>query len=128
VTDRKPRVVRAAEAMPPPGPQTPGMDRRQLLEDGDVWLGWVRTDPGVAGGWHHHGERESYVYVLSGSVTLEYGRDGGERITATAGDVIFNPAHLVHREITGDDGPAEALVVRIGSGPLNVNVDSPESG
>jgi len=102
------------------------MDRRALLDDGDRWLGWVRTDPGVVGGWHHHGERDSYVYVLSGSVTIEYGRNGGLRLTGAAGDLIFNPAHLVHREITGPEQPAEALVVRVGTGPLNVNVEGPD--
>jgi mannose-6-phosphate isomerase-like protein (cupin superfamily) len=123
----EPMIVRVAEAMPPPGPPTPGMERRQLIDDGDRWLGWLRTDPGIAGGWHHHGERDSYVYVLRGRLTIEYGRDGGQRLTAVAGDLIFNPSHLVHREITGPQGPAECLVVRIGPGPLNVNVDGPDA-
>jgi uncharacterized RmlC-like cupin family protein len=122
----EPMIVRAAHAVSPPGPPTPGMDRRQLLDGGERWLGWIRTDPGVAGGWHHHGERDSYVYVLRGSITIEYGRDGGQRLTASAGDLIFNPAHLVHREITGPEEPAECFVVRIGAGPLNVNVERPD--
>jgi uncharacterized RmlC-like cupin family protein len=125
MTGRQPMVVGAADAIGAPGPPTPGMDRRELLEDGDRWLGWVRTDPGVAGGWHHHGDRDSYVYVMRGTVTIEYGRGGGQRLTAVAGDLIFNPAQLVHREITGTKEPAELFVVRIGAGPLNVNVDAP---
>ena len=98
------------------------MDRRELLVDGERWMGWVRTDPGLAGGWHHHGDRASYVYVLHGSITIEYA-DGPPSVTASAGDVVYNPPHLVHREITGPGEPAEAFVVRIGPGPLNVNVD-----
>lgn len=118
-------MVRPGEGTVPPGPPTAGMDRRQLLEHGDRWLGWVQTDPGLAGGWHHHGERDSYIYVLRGTVTIEYGAAASDRLIASAGDLIFNPAHLVHREITSPDGPAELFVMRIGTGPLNVNVDGP---
>jgi uncharacterized RmlC-like cupin family protein len=102
------------------------MDRRQLLNDGDYWVGWVRTDAGLAGGWHHHGDRDSHIYVLRGAVTIEYGPGGREQVTAVAGDFIFSPAQMVHREITGPDGVAEMFVVRVGSGPQNVNVDGPD--
>ena len=119
-------VVRPDEAASPPGPPTPGMDRRQLLDDESCWVGWVRTDPGLAGGWHHHGTRDSYIYVLRGTVTIEYGPGGHEQVTAVAGDFIFNPALMVHREITASDEPAEFFVVRVGTGAQNVNVDGPD--
>lgn len=119
-------VVRLADGVMPPGPPTAGMDRRQLLEHGDRWVGWARTDAGLAGGWHHHGDRDSYVYVLRGAVRIEFGPGGRDQVTAQAGDLVFNPAHLVHREVTEADEPAELFVVRIGSGPLNVNVDGPD--
>jgi uncharacterized RmlC-like cupin family protein len=104
------------------------MDRRQIMERGDAWVGWVRTDAGLAGGWHHHGDRDSYVYVLRGSVTIDYGPGGRDTVNATEGDTIFNPARLVHRETTTPDGPAEFFVVRIGPGALNVNVEGPDPG
>lgn len=119
-------VVRPADGVVPPGPPTAGMDRRQLLEHGDRWLGWVRTDAGLAGGWHHHGDRDSYVYILRGAVRIEFGPGGRDQVTAEAGDLVFNPARLVHREVTEADEPAELFVVRIGSGPLNVNVEGPD--
>ena len=119
-------VVRPADGAVPPGPPTAGMDRRQLLEHGDRWVGWVRTDAGLAGGWHHHGDRDSYVYIVRGAVRIEFGPGGREQVTAEAGDLVFNPAGLVHREVTEADEPAELFVVRIGSGPLNVNVDGPD--
>jgi uncharacterized RmlC-like cupin family protein len=103
------------------------MDRRQLLDHGDRWVGWVGTDAGLAGGWHHHGDRDSYIYVLRGAVTIEYGPAGREHVTAVAGDLIFNPARMVHREITAPDEAAEFFVVRIGTGPQNVNVDGPDA-
>ena len=90
-------------------------------------MGWVQTEAGLAGGWHHHGDRDSYVYVLRGSVTIEYGAGGQGRVRAVAGDLIFNPPRVVHREITGADEAAELFVVRIGPGPLNVNVEGPDA-
>ena len=33
---------------------------------------------------------------------------------------------MVHRETTTPEGPAEAFLVRVGSGPQNVNVDGPD--
>jgi len=125
--DRRPIVLRSAEAPPPPGPATPGMERREILVDGDRWIGWVKTDAGMAGGWHHHAERDSYVYVIRGSVDVEFGPGGHERVTGNPGDVIVNPGGVVHREVTGPEGPAELLVVRVGPGPLTVNVDGPDA-
>ncbi len=124
----RPLVIRADEGPPAPGPPTPGMDRRQILDHPSAWVGWVRTDAGLAGGWHHHGERDSYVYVLSGSVTIEYGPGGRDPVRATAGDLIFNPARMVHRETTTPQEPAEFFVVRVGAGAQNVNVEGPDPG
>jgi uncharacterized RmlC-like cupin family protein len=124
----RPIVIRASEGAVAPGPPTPGMDRRQILDHANVWVGWVRTDAGLAGGWHHHGDRDTYVYVVSGTLTIDYGPGGRDHVQAAAGDLIFNPARMVHRETTTPAGPAEAFVVRVGSGPQNVNVDGPDPG
>jgi uncharacterized RmlC-like cupin family protein len=102
------------------------MERRQIRDDPTTWVGWVQAEAGLAGGWHHHGDRDSYIYVLSGGVRIEYGPAGGEQVTAAAGDFIFNPARMVHREITDPDAAAEFFVVRVGTGPQNVNVDGPD--
>jgi mannose-6-phosphate isomerase-like protein (cupin superfamily) len=122
----KPFVVRLDDGAAPPGPQTPGMERRQLLEQDDRWVGWVRTDSGVAGGWHYHGERDTFFFMIGGALIIEFGPGGRERFTASTGDMGFIPAGAVHREVTGPDGPAEAYVLRIGTGPHNVNVDGPD--
>ena len=119
-------VIHADEAEPPPGPPTPGMDRRQLLNEGERWIGWIQTEPGIAGGWHHHGDRDSYVFILQGEIAIESGPGGRHRVVASKGDLVVNPGHMVHREVTGPAEPAQALVVRIGPGPLNVNVDGPD--
>lgn len=111
-----------------PGPATAGMERRTLHEGPGTWTGWVRTDAGVSSAWHHHGGHDSYIYVLSGSLTIDFGPGGRESVTARAGDFIFNPADLVHRETTGSEGQAQAFVVRVGDGPQLVNVAGPEPG
>jgi uncharacterized RmlC-like cupin family protein len=108
------------------GPATAGMERRQLFERGGDWAGWIRTDAGIAGGWHHHGDHDSFIYVLRGTLTIDFGRGGRESVEASAGDFIFNPARLVHRETTSPDGDVEAFVVRVGEGPQVVNVDAPD--
>lgn len=120
----RPFVVRPHQAIP--APASPGMERRQLYEGDGRWAGWIRTDAGTAGGWHHHGANDSYIYILSGALTIDYGPDGSESVEASAGDFIFNPANLVHRETTSPAGDVEAFVVRVGSGPHLVNVDGPD--
>jgi uncharacterized RmlC-like cupin family protein len=118
--------MRPDDAPVAPGPPTSGMDRRELFSGAGAWAGWVRTEAGVAGGWHHHGDHDSYIFVTSGEIAIDYGAGGHDRVVARAGSFIFNPAGMVHRETTGPDGPAEAFVVRVGSGPLNINVDGPD--
>jgi uncharacterized RmlC-like cupin family protein len=124
MTAAKPIVIRPDDATP--GPATPGMERRELLSTDGRWAGWIRTDAGVAGGWHHHGGNDSYIYILRGSLTIEFGAGGRESVLAGAGDFIFNPARIVHRETTSPDGDVEAFVVRVGDGPQLVNVDGPD--
>ena len=124
MTEARPIVVRPDQVTP--GAATPGMERRQLLERDGAWAGWIRTDAGVAGGWHHHGNHDSYIYVLRGALTIDYGPGGGESVRAEAGDFLFNPANLVHRETTTHDGDCEAFLVRVGDGPQVVNTEGPE--
>ena len=119
-------VLRPEDAPDAPGPPTAGMDRRELLAREGAWVGWARTEPALAGGWHHHGERDSYIFVIRGTIGIEFGPGGRERVEAGAGEFVFNPAGMVHRETTDAAEPVEAFVVRVGTGPLNVNVDGPD--
>ena len=118
-------VLHPADAPVAPGPPTAGMDRRQLIDRDGAWAGWLRTEPQLAGGWHHHGDRDSYIFVARGTIAIEFGPGGRERVEAGAGDFVYNPARMIHREVTGDE-PVEAFVLRVGEGPLNVNVDGPD--
>lgn len=120
----RPIVVHPDEATP--APATPGMERRQLFDRDGRWAGWVRTDAGVAGGWHHHAANDTYVYVLSGTLTVDFGPGGRERVMAGRDDFIFVPADTVHRETTSPEADVEAFVLRVGGPPQLVNVDGPD--
>lgn len=100
--------------------------RRQLAFGGDDrWVGLVETPPGEWSGWHHHGETDTYFYILSGAVEFEY---GASRQTVVVGSSQFGfmPRGVIHRERNPSAEPSELVLVRIGSGPTVVNVEGPE--
>ena len=118
-------VLHPRDASPAPGAPTAGMDRRELMDSPGAWAGWVRTEPSLAGGWHHHGDRDSYIFIARGTIAIDFGPGGRERVEASAGDFVYNPAGVIHRETSGPE-PVELFVMRLGTGPLNVNVEGPE--
>ncbi len=122
----RPRAVRPAERTVAAGPVTPGMVREVAFAGDDRWVGFVRSEAGVRSGWHHHGETDTYFYVLRGTIELEFGPGGRERLRVEAGDFAHVPRGVIHREGTTAEEPGELALVRIGSGPPVVNVEGPE--
>ena len=120
------RVVRPADRSE--GQVTPGMRREMAVSTDRSWGGYVTTDAGMVSGWHHHGDFESHIYVLSGALRMESGPDGRDVVEAQPGDFVFVPAHTVHRE--GNPGSEEGavVVVRAGSGQAVFNVAGPDRG
>ena len=57
-----------------PADPTPGMTRRVGVRTEGMWSGTVDTEPGTTTGWHHHGEHDTTLYVVSGRFRLESGR------------------------------------------------------
>jgi uncharacterized RmlC-like cupin family protein len=108
-----------------PGHATPGMVREEAVATGGMWAGFVRTAPHDTSGWHHHGDYETSIYVLSGQVRMESGAQGADIIEAGPGDFFYVPPGAVHREGNPGDDEAHLIVVRAGSGPAVVNVDGP---
>lgn len=107
------------------GPPTAGLTREQAIASERMWAGFARTDPGMVSGWHHHGGHESTIYVLSGTLRMEFGPGGAEMLDAAPGDFVFVPAGTVHRESNPSNEPAGLVVVRAGSGRSVVNVNGP---
>ncbi|WP_367319492.1 cupin domain-containing protein [Streptomyces sp. HUAS ZL42] len=108
-----------------PGPPTSGMDRQEAFATEGTWSGYVRTEAGMVSGWHHHGECESVIYVLSGALRMEFGPDGSNTVEARPGDFLYVPKGAVHRESNPSAEPADIIVVRAGTGQSTFNVDGP---
>jgi uncharacterized RmlC-like cupin family protein len=107
------------------GAGTRGMIREQAVATDRMWAGLARTGPGVAGGWHHHGDHESAIYVLSGALRMEFGPGGSQVLEAGPGDFLYVAPYAVHREINPADQESQIVVVRSGSGEPVINVDGP---
>jgi uncharacterized RmlC-like cupin family protein len=118
------RLIRPAERVE--GAPTPGMVREEAIATGGMWAGFATTDPRMTSGWHHHGEYESSIYVLSGQVRMEFGPGGSSIVEAGPGDFLFVARGAVHRESNPSDEPGTAIVVRAGSGEPVFNVEGPE--
>jgi uncharacterized RmlC-like cupin family protein len=116
-----------ADALDPADP-TPGMSRGVALRTEGMWSGTVDTEPGAVSGWHHHGEHETTLYIVSGRMRLESGPLGGHVVDAGPGDFLHVPAGAVHRESNPGQERSRAVIVRCGSGTPTVNVDGPAPG
>jgi uncharacterized RmlC-like cupin family protein len=110
------------------GQPTPGVRREQAVQTEGMWGGLATTEPGMASGWHHHGEYESTIYVVSGALRMEFGPGGGRSFDAGPGDFVFVGKGIVHRESNPSEEPSRIVVVRAGSGEAVVNVSGPEEG
>jgi uncharacterized RmlC-like cupin family protein len=106
--------------------QTPGMRREEALAPEGMWSGVARTAPGMLSGWHHHGEYQTSIYVLSGALRMEFGPEGSRSEDAGPDDFIFVPPSAVHRESNPTEEEAVLVVTRAGRGPVVVNVDGPD--
>lgn len=101
------------------------MVREQAIVAPGIWAGLVRTTPGMTSGWHHHGDHETSVYVVSGQLRMESGPGGRDVVDALPGDFVHVPAGAIHRESNPAQEESHLVVVRAGQGPPTVNVDGP---
>jgi uncharacterized RmlC-like cupin family protein len=118
-------VLRIGKSERRVGDPTPGMHREEAVATDSTWGGFLRTDAGMVSGWHHHGEYESVIYLLTGALRMESGPGGGDVVDAVPGDFLFVPRGAIHRESNPSDVDATAVVVRSGHGEPVVNVEGP---
>ena len=118
-------VVRIGADELTPSDPTPGMSRSLAMHEGGMWTGVVDTAPGSVSGWHHHGEHETTLYVVSGRMRIESGPAGATVVGGGPGDFLRVPAGAVHRESNPSDETTRAVIVRCGTGEPTVNVESP---
>lgn len=117
-------IGRVAAGKLVPGDVTPGVRRETAIVLHDVWTGHALTDAGQTSGWHHHGDHDTVIYVVSGAIRVE---TASGVVQGDPGDFLHVPAHTVHREGNPTGEQAEVVLLRRGTGPVTVNVDGPES-
>ena len=101
---------------------TAGMTRQHAIAADGLTSGTVSVGPGVMSGWHHHGTYETSIYVLKGTLHMEY---AGGAFDAREGDFIHVPAGAIHRESNPGSEPNLAVFSRAGTGTVTVNVEGP---
>jgi uncharacterized RmlC-like cupin family protein len=106
---------------------TPGLTRRTAFEGDGHWFGHVEAAPEIMSGWHHHGDNVTMGYVVRGSVTLEFGPGGRDRVEVGEGEYFEVPRHTVHREGNALPTSAEVVISRVGEGQLVFPVEGPDA-
>jgi len=119
-------VRRIAPWERPEGSGTPGMIREEAVSTDGMWAGLVRTAPGMVSGWHHHGEYESMIYIITGVLRMEFGPGGRDVQEARSGDFLYIAPGAVHREGNPGEEESHIVVARAGSGEPVFNVGGPD--
>lgn len=108
--------------------QTPGSLRLSAISamngiHSALWAGMFLVEPSARTGIHHHGEQDTVVYVLEGEARVRWGDYGEHSVTVRAGDFLYVPAWLPHREENpSTDRPFRWVVVRSTFEPIVVNL------
>jgi uncharacterized RmlC-like cupin family protein len=108
------------------GDSTPGIVREVAFSTERALHVRGRVDGGVTSGWHHHGNREVFGYVVRGHLRFEFGPGGTESTEVGEGGFFHIPVGLVHRDVNPLDEPQEFVIAFVGDGPLVVNLEGPE--
>jgi uncharacterized RmlC-like cupin family protein len=115
--------------------QTAGMKRLEAISGKTVgaqnlWMGQTHVPASTSSANHHHGASETAIYVVSGNPVFVFLDVDGEepvetRIEAAAGDYVFVPPFVPHRE-ENPDPEVEAVVViaRTTQEAVVVNLDA----
>jgi uncharacterized RmlC-like cupin family protein len=111
----------------PPGDSTPGISRNSAFDAEGITVGRTEMWGGASSGWHHHGERHVYGFLVSGRLHLEYGPGGTRTVEVSCGDFFHIPPRLVHRDVNPSrDDTVVVVNIIAGGGPAVINVDGPD--
>ncbi|MGA7097889.1 MAG: cupin domain-containing protein [Acidimicrobiia bacterium] len=108
-------------------PGTNGLRRKVALAGEGFWIGIATADPAAASGWHHHADNDTLVYLIDGTLRIEFGEGGDRHAEAAEGEFLHVPPNTIHREVNPASEPTHALVIRVGVGEPVVNVPGPQS-
>ena len=87
------------------GESTKGILRKKAFESETTLVSQSQVAPGVVSGWHHHGTRQLYGFIVSSRLQLEYFLRGQEIADLNVGDFFHIPAGLVHRDLNPKKRP-----------------------
>jgi len=105
---------------------TEGIRREKAFDSGEIVVARSQVPRGVASGWHHHGERHLYGYLVAGRLRLEYGPGGTLVADVRHGDFFHIPPGLVHRDVNPSrDEDIVVVNVLAGEGATVFNVSGP---
>jgi uncharacterized RmlC-like cupin family protein len=121
----RPSVVGAAERRPATGLPI-GVAGHEAFHHAHGWVGFLRLEPGASSPWHHHGEWDSYAYVLAGVLRWEHGPGGDDATEIAAGGVGHMPAWMIHRDVSAGEEDLEIVLFRAGHGELTIDVAGPD--
>lgn len=107
-------------------PARGGFASRPLFESETDHIGEVRINGGTTGGWHSHGKRTMYGYVLSGKVNVEFGQGGRERVELSQGDLLVIHPDTVHRDVNPNREDVVLLIFNLGEGPASIEAAGPD--
>ena len=105
-------AITAEDRLAKPCASVAGLMRETCVDEGDLWIGMVSSEPHTASHWHDHGERVTYVLPLEGAAAVEYG-DGERMEMQTDGTLYVVPPHVHHREVNDSDVPFRAFLFRM---------------
>src|SRR5438094_10397389 len=107
------------------GDSTEGIVRKKAFESETTIVSQSQIAPRVVSGWHHHGTRQLYGFIVSGRLQLEYFLRRLEIADLNIEYFFHIPTGLVHRNWNPNkDGELDVVNIRIGSGPAAINCHS----
>lgn len=123
------QVVRASQ-LSSATPQTQGMERAAAVApettgSRGLWVGRASTSGGTVGGWHHHGDCETAIYVVSGRARFRWGPGGRESAEVGPGDFLAVAPSAIHQEEALGTEPVVFVVARACDSITVVNVAGP---
>src|SRR5947199_10622584 len=81
------------------GDSTDGIVRRRAFDSENTIVSQSRVAAGVVSGWHHHGARHLFGFVVNGQLRLESATNSTRGADLNSGDFFHIPAGLIHRHL-----------------------------
>ncbi|MDE1819723.1 MAG: cupin domain-containing protein [Euryarchaeota archaeon] len=112
-----PEVERIGKAELVEASRAAGAGRWVALERPGAWVGLGTVEPGAPRRWHRHPGQEMLLYIVEGTLRLEFGPLGHGTLQGRPGDFVRIAPGALHRETALGKGVAKFVLLRLGKGP-----------